>query len=70
MPIDSDRPAPRMIFVMVTDGQSLVLSGPCRTEQTAALLEPFGDEAIDEVVSLTDLDGPTVTARHRSALAG
>ena len=60
---------PRMIFVMVTDGQSLVLSGPCRTELTAALLEPFGDDALDEVMALTELDGPAAAARYRSALA-
>ena len=60
---------PRMIFVMVTDGQSLVLSGPCRTDLTAALLEPFGDDAVDEVIALTELDGPLAAARYRSALA-
>ena len=40
-----------MILVMVTDGRSLVLSGPCRTDLTAALLEPFGEEGIDEVIA-------------------
>lgn len=59
----------RPVFVMVTDGQSLVLSGPCRTDLTTALLEPFGENGIDEVVALTELDGPVAADRYRSALA-